>query len=272
MLSSTHGFSLLLRFCVLLSLWLAALGGYAQGSPYQLTKAREIPLLGVGIAGTVGSMLLKEEREPLTLQELNALRASDILAIDRSVNNFSGSARVASDVLVASSFAAPLILLTFEESRADAGTWGVMLLETVLLNEALTGMTKALVTRPRPFTYNETLSSEERTTDDNTFSFFSGHTSHSAALAFFTARVISVYVDRPAVRTVAWTVAALLPAATGWMRYEAGKHFPTDVVVGYAVGASVGLLIPYLHRSRKRSSSERAFRVVPYGLGIAAVF
>ena len=270
MLLKTNYHCHLWRLCVSLVLWMIVIGGYAQDSPYQLSEARDIPLLGVGLAGTIGSVLLKEQRDPLTLRELNSLRTDNILAIDRSVGNFSNDARIASDVLVASTFAMPLVLLAFEESRADAGTWAVMLLETVLLNEALTGMTKALVTRPRPFAYNKQLSAEERMTDDNTFSFFSGHTSHSAALAFFTARVISAYVDQPAVRTAAWTVAALVPAATGLMRYQAGKHFPTDVVVGYVVGASVGWLVPYLHQPQKRRA--RAFQVVPHGLGVAVVF
>ena len=66
---------------------------------------------------------------------------------------------------------------------------------------------------------------------------------------FFTAKTLTDYVDRPGVEAVAWTTAALLPAATGFFRYKAGKHFPSDVIVGYVVGATVGVLIPHLHKT-----------------------
>jgi membrane-associated phospholipid phosphatase len=38
-----------------------------------------------------------------------------------------------------------------------------------------------------------------------------------------------------------------MPLTTGLMRYKAGKHFWTDVLIGYAVGALVGVGVPALH-------------------------
>ena len=264
---------LTLGYTLLLSLLLLNEGSFAQEGAYQLKSRREVPLLVTGVVGVASGVLLRNQRDPLSPNELGQLNTNDILAFDRgAASNYSPSARRVSDGLIVASLAMPLISLAFDEARSEAGTLGVMLLEVLILNETLTGLTKGLVDRPRPYTYNTSLPVELRTGQDDTFSFFSGHTSHSAALAFFTARVISAYTERPAVRMVAWAGAALLPAATGWMRYEAGKHFPTDVVVGYAVGASVGLLIPYLHRTNGRSKRERAVRVVPHGLGVAVVF
>ena len=48
-----------------------------------------------------------------------------------------------------------------------------------------------------------------------------------------------------------WTFVAAVPFATGYLRVSAGKHFPTDVIAGYAVGAFVGWLIPELHKRKK---------------------
>jgi membrane-associated phospholipid phosphatase len=31
---------------------------------------------------------------------------------------------------------------------------------------------------------------------------------------------------------------------------EAGKHFLTDVIVGYTIGATVGVLVPQLHKKK----------------------
>jgi membrane-associated phospholipid phosphatase len=36
--------------------------------------------------------------------------------------------------------------------------------------------------------------------------------------------------------------------ATAILRVRAGKHFWTDVLVGYGVGASIGLAVPLMHK------------------------
>ena len=53
----------------------------------------------------------------------------------------------------------------------------------------------------------------------------------------------------PALRVGA---AALVPAAVAYNRIEAGKHFLTDNLVGYAVGATMGILVPQLHKKAGR--------------------
>ena len=238
-------------YSFLLLFLFTTLGSYAQEGAYDLRAGREIPLLATGAAGVTASILLRNKREPLSLEDVGKLNISDILAIDQGDHNYSESAAATSDVLVLSSFAAPLAVLAFDDARSDAGTLGLILLETVMLNEALTGITKALVSRPRPYTYNQQAPEAVRTSRENTFSFFSGHTSHSAAVSFFTAKTISDYVDRPGVEAATWAGAILLPAATGFFRYKAGKHFPSDVVVGYLVGASVGFLVPHIHEAHR---------------------
>ena len=49
-----------------------------------------------------------------------------------------------------------------------------------------------------------------------------------------------------------WTGAAIVPALVGFTRVKAGKHYWTDVLTGYAVGALVGTLTPFLHRREFR--------------------
>ena len=36
-------------------------------------------------------------------------------------------------------------------------------------------------------------------------------------------------------------------ALVGVARVEGGGHFPSDVIIGYAVGAGVGIAVPALH-------------------------
>ena len=39
-----------------------------------------------------------------------------------------------------------------------------------------------------------------------------------------------------------------MPAVTAWARVGAGKHFASDVIVGYLTGAAIGYLVPELHK------------------------
>ena len=110
----------------------------------------------------------------------------------------------------------------------------------------------ATVQRPRPCSYQperryrEGLSCSP-TDDDAYLSFFSGHTATTAALSA-TATYMAFREDDGGSRG-AFTLAGGL-ALTGFVaaeRMRAGKHFPTDVLTGAAVGAAVGVLVPHLH-------------------------
>src|SRR4029077_16601723 len=79
-------------------------------------------------------------------------------------------------------------------------------------------------------------------------SFFSGHTSNAATATFFGARVFTDLRPHSKLVPFVWIAAAGVPAFTAYSRYKAGKHFPSDVVVGYIVGASIGYFVPQLHK------------------------
>ena len=52
-----------------------------------------------------------------------------------------------------------------------------------------------------------------------------------------------------------WTGAAIIPATVGVLRVEAGNHFLSDVLLGYAMGAASGILIPELHKKKYENLS-----------------
>jgi membrane-associated phospholipid phosphatase len=54
---------------------------------------------------------------------------------------------------------------------------------------------------------------------------------------------------------------------TGLLRVLAGKHFPTDVIVGAVAGSAVGLTVPFLHRRR-----EVSVGLFPGGLALLGSF
>jgi membrane-associated phospholipid phosphatase len=95
---------------------------------------------------------------------------------------------------------------------------------------------------------------ESKTGDGTTDSWFSGHTSTTSTASFFMAKVLSDY--HPELGGKKWLLygaAIIPPAIIGIYRVKALKHFPTDVIMGTAVGAAVGILIPHLHKITKKN-------------------
>ena len=63
----------------------------------------------------------------------------------------------------------------------------------------------------------------------------------------FTASVFeSLYPDSSA-RGWVWGGCLTAAATTGYLRYAAGRHFPTDILAGAAIGALAGYLVPKWH-------------------------
>ncbi len=238
------------------------LQGYSQENEYAFSTPLDVPLITAGAAGTITSLVLRAKNEPFGIEQINNLDGGNLLGLDlQATEKYSLSAQQASDVLLTSSYALPLTTLLIPEAREEIGIISIMLAESILITESLTGITKNLVNRPRPYTFNTGLSDDIRTDDDNNLSFFSGHTSYTAMFSFFTASVINQYIENKTSRHFIWAGAILLPAATGYFRYDGGKHFVTDVVAGYLVGAAVGYLIPRLHEVKKEQTSPSGFHL-----------
>ena len=87
-------------------------------------------------------------------------------------------------------------------------------------------------------------------------SFYSGHTSISASNSFFTASVLSEYLSDNTAKIFIWSAAALYPAIVGLSRIHNHWHFPTDIIVGYIVGAAIGYLIPRIHRTENDNNTS----------------
>ena len=57
----------------------------------------------------------------------------------------------------------------------------------------------------------------------------------------------------PKLRPYIWATAITLPTATAIFRITAGEHYPTDTIVAFFIGSSIGLLIPRWHKKRHSS-------------------
>lgn len=239
------------RFCSLLILALLSFNSYSQSpSPYDLDWARDATWVGVGLGLNAAGVLLIQEKPDLTLEEINSLSKEDVFFIDRfAAGNYSPEASRLSDIPFYGSFAvAPLMMLIDGEQRPHIAQIWVLFIETMATTGAVFTMTAGLVKRSRPLVYNVNVPMEERRDGDSQRSFIAGHPAATAAATFFAAKVFNDFHPDSWAGPYVWALAAAVPAWVGYLRLKAGKHFLTDNLIGYSVGALSGILIPELHK------------------------
>ena len=229
---------------------------HSEGAPYRLDFKHEVPfILSSGLilgAGILAPAL--NNTQPFTVEELATLNVNSINAFDRrSVNNYSPVDAKTSDYIRTGVTILPILLLSEHHTKEDITALLTMGVEVMTITYGVTSTVKNLVNRTRPNVYNALAPLEERTSARSRRSFFSGHTSHTAAAAFYMAKVISDYHPNmnKGTKVALWAVSGYIPALTGYLRVKSGKHFPTDVMAGYAFGAFTGWLIPHLHKVKK---------------------
>jgi membrane-associated phospholipid phosphatase len=97
---------------------------------------------------------------------------------------------------------------------------------------------------------------EERHTidsEDAFFSFYSGHVAAAFTAATFVSKVFTDIHGKSVWSTLLWGSSLSLASLTGYARVKSGMHFPTDALVGAAVGFAVGYLIPVLHKKKTKT-------------------
>jgi membrane-associated phospholipid phosphatase len=220
-------------------------------SPYNLDWKREVAIFGLGIGSAGFGYLTNSNIEPLTLTQINALDRNTIHPFDRAtVNNHEAWANDISNVGVFSLMASPLVLFTSKSVQKDWTTIAVMYAEVLGLGTTLPNLTKNTVQRIRPFVYNPDVDLAHKMEIDAQRSFFSGHTCAAFLSAIFVSTVYSTYYPNSKWKPIIWTCSLLAASTVGYMRYQSGNHFPTDILVGAAVGSGIGYLVPILHKQK----------------------
>ncbi len=164
------------------------------------------------------------------------------------------SAAGASSKALAAGVVASFGLLTLStgaanrDKLADLG----MCIESIAVTEALTGFSKVLTRRARPYTHDAGFVGPG--SKDGNRSFFSGHASMAFATVASAASVAGFRPESAGRRKAILAIGLPLAAATSYLRIAAGQHYLTDVLAGAAVGSAVGVLVPRLHLRHQRVS------------------
>ncbi len=232
--------------------------------PYENSAEADLTVVGssallFGLGYWVNSE--SPNNRPFILEEVGALDRSSINSFDQwATYRYSPEAAKISDILMYSSAVAPVSLSLTSMGSKEPLTMTAMHLETLLLNGGVTYLMKNLFRRTRPFVYNDDprIPNSLRLSHTARRSFPSGHTSTAFASMVFLATVYGkMYPDSEA-RNWVWAGCLTTAGLTGYLRYAAGYHYPSDILAGAALGAFTGWLVPQLHEIDQDGPHEQA--------------
>jgi hypothetical protein len=223
----------------------------AQGlQPYNPSKATNGIMIGLGGSLTIGTMFLDKKVTPMTELEVKNLNPDKIWPIDRfSLRHLSFEADEFTDKLLLTSFASPFFLLLDKTGRDNFDDMAMIVFQGAMLNAALVNLSKTSARRARPYNYNPDAPLDIKLRKSSRYSFYSGHVATAAYFSFTTAQLYNDLHPNSKARPYIYATAAIIPAAVAYGRMRAGKHFFTDVLVGFAAGTAIALTVPALHRS-----------------------
>lgn len=217
---------------------------------YQLQWEIDVPLFAIGAALALGREIRSTNSSaPAYCTTVpDGCNEDDLNAVDKPfAGTYNPSWSKATDVVVIVLGTAPWPMLWYDNSLVNTLNDVTIIYESALTAMAVSGLATLSAQRARPYVYGTKAPEDVRTSPNGALSFVSGHTTMAFALS--TSTFWTIY-RRHGSGTYAWTtlgVGTLLASFVAVGRVAAGKHFPTDVLTGAAVGASVGTLMPALH-------------------------
>lgn len=258
------------RFLLLVIVLFSYLNLYGQQEDeekkvYKVNYWIDVPITITGYVTNEIGLRIVRDKPALDESELQDLHVSDINWLDRSAAkqsyDFYSTAIDMSDFGLAASLSLPVILFVDKEIRSDWLDIALLYLEAEAIGaNVYSWLCTIHIDRYRPLTYNTGFPTSERIENLNRNSFFSGHTSSTAAASFFMAKVYCDYhPDLGNKKYLVYSAALVPPGFVGFFRYKSGKHFPTDVLAGMVVGGSVGILVPHLHKQKSGNLSIRPY-------------
>lgn len=232
---------------------------------YKFKPGVDIPVFVIG-AGWSGYAFTKIYSKPHSTEEqiLN-LNKNDINGFDRwAVRPFSESVDKISYYPFFASMPLPFLFL-FGNTKKDFFKLTGLYLEAMSITGFFYTGSVYFFDRYRPYAYSDESTMDQRTRGGAKNSFYAGHVALVATSTFFMAKVYADYHPESKAKWVFYTLAGSTTALTTYLRYRAGQHFPTDLLLGMVQGTLTGLLVPHFHKNKLIKNSN--ISIVPFSNG-----
>jgi membrane-associated phospholipid phosphatase len=217
-----------------------------HGPAHRLKLELDLPIVLIA-GGMASSFFFLPELEGVSCAP--SCDRSHINALDRKAAGlYDPRWGTVGDIATAATLAAPAIVIVLDEGLKDGLNDDLVVGEAALVASAMQISMSYMVARPRPRVYSEETPLAERTNANAARSFFSGHVANTVATSVAALRTF----QRLGQPVAGWTmlVAGLAGSSlVGVARVASGAHFPSDVLVGAAVGAGLGIALPAVHGS-----------------------
>jgi membrane-associated phospholipid phosphatase len=241
-------------------------------SPYLVDWPRDLSVTGIAAAGWIGPQLLRNQ----IINRSCPCDARDLNPLDRPVAGAKRAApALASEIAIASVYALSFALdaLDVATSHDDFVSWlkdTAVIAQALTINGALNAFAKIGFARPRPLAYDRAASDRALADGENYASFYSEHTSAAFATGLAYAQTFALRHPNSPYRFIVYAAALAAGSAIASLRVLARMHFPSDVLVGAAVGSSVGMTVPWLHA--RHPTIQLSAVVLPAGAAMSFSF
>jgi hypothetical protein len=233
------------------------------GHVYHVNAWGSIAITAAGTAASLATYSFINNKPDITRQEFDALRSessrSSINAFDKWALNLSMPSidyKWPAVGVQAVCAALPLTLFFGERFQKNWDDIFLMLLETNAIAVTIYQVSPFgpfFQNKYRPIMYiadSASLGDEDIHTGKNRNSFYSGHVASAVASTYFMAKVYCDY--HPDIKgwdqIGIYALASVPPLALAYLRLVALKHFPSDILCGWAIGGVCGIAIPEIHR------------------------
>lgn len=240
---------------------------------YYLKPSIDLPIIAAAGGWSYYALSKIYKKDSTSAEDILSLNRQNINGLDKWASYvYYPDAELESDKIFYGAMPFPLLLMLDKEIRKDALKIGVLYLEALSITGTLY-TSSTYFNRYRPSTYSDALTVEQKRSGNQRNSFFAGHVALVATSTFFTAKVYSDYHPHSKLKYVFYGAAIAATGATAYLRHRAGKHFPTDIAVGLAVGTLSGILVPQTHK--RKNVMDKKVHIYPFtgeSSGVALVY
>jgi hypothetical protein len=237
-----------------------------ENSPYTLDLLKDGIVLSTSgfLYGTPGWFKPDSHTMFLDPQEINALNTNDIISFNRwAVGLYSPELNTASIALsyvsmvgvVGGILAIPGIGEKQDIIYRDAGILSLMYLEGLLFSQGLARISNTYLPRPKPFVYMDELEFFLRSQTNNNNSFFSGRSALSFYNAVFVCMIAREYLAGAEYLPWIYRSTFTIAGAISVFELTSGERFPTDIIIGAAIGGLSAWATVHFHKVSQQNSS-----------------